>query len=99
MTQWGWLGVWLLVLSVVVILVEGAMAGIWTARLSKRSRALSEQIATERGLLEADLQRLRLAVEETGRLWQPYRRLLRWVRHPLVIALMQSFIRRSATAR
>jgi hypothetical protein len=99
MTQWGWLGVWLLVLSFVLILVEGALAGIWTARLSKRAQALSEQLATERGLIESDLQRLRMALEETERLWQPYRRVLRWLRHPLVAALVQSYARRRAAAR
>ena len=99
MSELGWLGVWLLVLSVVLILVEGALAGIWAARMSKRARVLSERLATERGLLEADLQRLRATLEETRRLWQPYRRVLRWLRHPLVIALMQSYARRRAAAR
>ncbi len=90
---------WLLVLSFVLILVEGAVAGIWTARLARRAATLNEQLATERRLIESDLQSLRAALEETRRLWRPYRRLLRWLRHPLVVALMESYARRRATAR
>jgi len=29
-------------------------------------------------------------------LWQPYGRLVRWVQHPLAIAVIQSFVRRVA---
>jgi hypothetical protein len=49
--------------------------------------------------LEADLERLRMALDETAVLWQPYRRLLRWLQHPLAIALVQSLMRRRAAAR
>jgi hypothetical protein len=38
--------------------------------------------------------RLRAAVEETKVLWRPYGRILRWARHPLAIALMESYARR-----
>jgi hypothetical protein len=72
---------------------------VWGAAMAKRSRALAERIQTERGLIEADIERLRAALDETRRLWRPYRRALRWVRHPLAIALLQSFARRRATAR
>jgi hypothetical protein len=98
-TPYGWIGVWLLVASAVVIVVEGAVAAIWGASLVKRSRALSERLVAERGLIEADMARLRAAIEETKRLWRPYRRILRWVRHPLVIALLESYGRRRAGAR
>jgi len=33
---------------------------------------------------------------ETQALWQPYAGLLRWLRHPLTIALIQSYARRRA---
>jgi hypothetical protein len=98
-TELGWLGVWLLVLGVVLIIVEGALAGIWSARLSKCAQTLNGQLAIERGLLESDLRKLRMMLEETQMLWQPYRRLLRWLRHPLVIALMQSYAKRRLAAR
>lgn len=93
------IGVWLLVASVVAILVEGIVAALWTVSIAKKSRALSEQIEAGRGLIEADLARLRATVEETRRLWTPYRRFLRLVRHPLAVALLQSYARRRAGVR
>jgi hypothetical protein len=93
------IGVWLLVASAIAIVVEGIVAAMWTVGIAKRSRALSEQMEAGRGLIEADLARLRAALEETRRLWAPYRRLLRLVRHPLAIALIQSYARRRAGVR
>ena len=95
----GWIGVWLLVAGAVAIVVEGAVAALWGLAMAKRSRALSERLETERGLIEADVQRLRSALEETRRLWKPYRRALRWLRHPITIALLQSYARRRAVIR
>jgi hypothetical protein len=93
------IGVWLLVVSAVAIVVEGVLAAVWAASLVRRSRALSEGIETQRASIEADLERLRAAIEEARRLWRPYERILRWVRHPLVIALLESLARRRAGAR
>jgi hypothetical protein len=93
------IGVWLLVAGAVAIVVEGIVAAVWTVSMAKRARALSEAMEAERGLIEADLARLRAAVEETRRLWTPYRRALRLLRHPLAIALLQSYARRRASAR
>jgi hypothetical protein len=93
------IGVWLLVGSVVAIVLEGVVAAVWGAALARRSVALSERVQSERVLIEADLARLRAAIEEAGRLWRPYRRALRWVRHPLAIALLESYARRRAGAR
>jgi hypothetical protein len=90
------IGIWLLLGGVVVIVIEMVVAGIWTARVAKRSRQLNERIATETGLIQEDLARLKAALEETRRLWQPFRRVLRWVRHPLAVAFMQSYARRRA---
>jgi hypothetical protein len=42
---------------------------------------------------------LRLAVAEMEVLWQPYGRTLRWLRHPIAIALLQSYMRRRGAAR
>lgn len=92
-------GVWLLVVSAVAMVVEGVLAAVWAASLVKRSRALSQGIEAQRALIEADLVRLRAAIEETKRLWRPYERILRWVRHPLAIALLESLARRRAGAR
>ncbi len=92
------IGVWLLVVSAVAILVEAVVAVVWAASLVKRSRALSEGIEAQRAVIEDDLTRLRAAIEETRRLWRPYERVLRWLRHPLVIALLESLARRRARA-
>jgi hypothetical protein len=94
-----WIGIWLLVVSVVVIILEGALATIWSLRLSRRARAMNELMASQQAALNADVERLRASIAETHELWRPYRRLLRLLRHPLTIALMQSFARRSAAAR
>jgi hypothetical protein len=91
-----WIGVWLLVVGAVLIVLEMILAGIWTARIVTRSRALSVRLMTEQARLQADVERLRAAAAETQRLWQPYRRALRWLRHPLAIALLESFARRAA---
>jgi len=95
-TSLGWIGVWLLVAGVVAIVGEGVFLAVWGMAIAKRSRVLRELVETERGLIEADLKRLQEALEETRRLWQPYRRVLRWLRHPITIALMQSFAGRRA---
>lgn len=96
MTVLGWVGVGLLVGAGVVLIVEAALMAVWGARVGRRTRALADRLATERGLMAADVERLRAALEETRRLWQPYRRALRWLRHPLTIALVRSYRRRAA---
>jgi hypothetical protein len=94
-----WIGIWLLVASLVLILFEGALAAIWSVRLSRKARAIGELVASQRVVLNADVERLRASIAETHELWQPYRRLLRLLRHPLTIALMQSLARRGVAAR
>jgi hypothetical protein len=97
--DYGLIGVWLLVIGVVAIVLEAALAGFWSVRLARRAQALRLRLMEEQERVQADIERLRLAVAETEALWQPYGRLLRWLRHPLVIALMQSYARRRAGAR
>jgi hypothetical protein len=89
-------GVWLLIVASIVIVVECVVAGIWSVRVAMQTRELSVMIAREQVAINEDLQRLRLALEETKRLWQPYARVLRWLNHPLVIALFASYRRRRA---
>jgi hypothetical protein len=95
----GWIGVWLLVVCAVAIVVEGVVAALWAMAMAKRTAALSGQLQTERGLIEDDVKRLRAAIEETTRLWKPYARALRWLRHPITIALLQSYSRRRAVIK
>ena len=93
-SQLGWAAVWLFVGSSVVIVIELAVAGLWSMRLARRGRALAVALQAERGFVQADLERLRASLEETRLLWQPYRRVLRWLRHPLVVALIGYYRRR-----
>ena len=93
-SQAGWIGVWLFVGSSALIVVELGIAGVWSAQLARRGRALAVILERERGVVEEDLARLRAAMEETRRLWRPYARALRWLRHPLVAALVASYWRR-----
>jgi hypothetical protein len=94
-----WIGIWLLIGSVVVIMLEGVLAAIWSVRLSRKARAVSVLISSHQAALNADLERLRANIAEMDELWRPYRRLLRLLRHPITIALMQSLVRRGAAAR
>ena len=94
-----WIGIWLLVAAVVVIMVEGALATVWSLRLSRKARALSALMASQQAAVDASVERLRANIAEMHELWQPYRRLLRLLRHPLTIALMRSFARSRAAAR
>jgi hypothetical protein len=98
-TTLGWFGVALLIASAVGIVIEGVVAGLWARRISARARELSHRMEAERGLIEADVARLRRAFEETKVLWQPYHRALRFLRHPLTVALIQSLLRRRKAAR
>jgi hypothetical protein len=93
-TTLGWVGVGLLVAAGVAIVVESVVAAWWGMAVARRALTLSQRLETERRLVESDLEKLRLALEETKRLWRPYRMILRWVRHPLVIAMLGSYRRR-----
>lgn len=99
MTTIGWVGVWLLVASFGVMLIEGVLVAVWGLAMGKRTRELSELMAREQGLIESDIKRLREALDETERLWRPYGRALGWLRHPLAIALLRSLARRRVRVR
>jgi hypothetical protein len=99
MSDLAWVGVSLLIVCVVVIGIEGAVAATWTWRLAKRARLLQERLATERVLLKSELDQMQAELAATAVLWMPYRRALRWIRHPLAIALLQSYGRRRSGAR
>jgi len=67
--------------------------------LFKRAKQLSERLATEQVLFQTDVDRLQAQLAATAVLWQPYGRALRWARHPLVIALLESYARRRKAPR
>ena len=90
----GWVGIGLLIAAGLAIVVEGVLLALWASSMAKRTQAIVDNLNTQRGLIEADLEKLRLAIEETQRLWRPFRTILRWLGHPLTIALWQSYRRR-----
>ena len=95
----GWIGIGVLIAAVLAIVIEGVVAAVWSMRVAKAALLLSDRVESERADIEADVAKLRAALEEMRRLWQPYRRVLRWVQHPLVIALIGSFQRRRMRVR
>jgi hypothetical protein len=94
--DYGLIGIYLLIAAAIAIVIECGLAAWWSVRIARRSQALNEKLLSERANLEADVARLRMSIEEMKVLWEPYGRLLRWVQHPLAIALIQSFVRRFA---
>jgi len=93
----GTIGVGLLVTGAAAIGLEVALVVLWGVAMGRRMRVLTAYIEAERSGIQADVERLKLAIEETKRLWRPYRRILRWLRHPLVLALLGSYRRRLAS--
>lgn len=92
----GTIGIWLLVVGGIAIIAEMALLAVWGMALGRRMRELTGRIESERAQIQAVVERLTPAIEETRMLWRPYRRYLRWVRHPLVVALLGSYRRRMA---
>ena len=95
----GTIGIWLLVSAGLVLIVELVLVGVWGAAMSRRMLALNQSISIQRAEIQADLERLRRAIEETKALWQPYRRILRMLNHPLLLAVFASLRRRRRAAR
>jgi hypothetical protein len=94
--DYGLIGIYLLIAGAIAIVVECGLGVWWSVRIARRSQALNEKLLSERANLEADVARLRMTIEEMKVLWEPYGRLLKWVQHPLAIALIQSLVRRFA---
>jgi uncharacterized protein involved in cysteine biosynthesis len=92
----GTIGIWLLVVGVVAIILELALMSIWGLAVVQRTSVLAEIVETEQAGMQADLELLKQTINEMKRLWRPYQRILRWVRHPLVLALLGSYRRRLA---
>ena len=84
-------------LTLVLALAALVATAWWSVRITRRAQVLNERLTGEQAHLNAGVQRLRMSLAETALLWQPYRRLLRWLSHPLAIAALQSYARRRAT--
>ncbi len=92
----GTIGIWLLLAAGLVLIAELVLMAVWGARMSRRMLALNESISSQRAEIQADLERLMRAIEETKALWRPYRRILRTLNHPLLLAVFASLRRRRA---
>jgi len=92
----GAIGIWLLVAGVLAIIIELVLMAVWGLAMGRRMQALSRQLSSGQAELQADVERLNRAIEETQALWRPYSRILRWLNHPLVLALLGSYRRRMA---
>ena len=90
------IGIWLLVAGMLVIIIELVLMAVWGLAVGRRMQALSRQLSSGQAELQADVERLNRAIEETQALWRPYSRILRWLNHPLVLALLGSYRRRMA---
>jgi len=94
-----WIGIGMLVLAALLILVAGLAA---LPRALRVRRALLETqglVYTYRLVGEVSAMELRLAALERRELLRPWRRVRRWVLHPLTIALLESWARRRQRAR
>ncbi len=94
----GWAGVGMAVTGLVLVVIELALVLPRALRLTKRLRELNLLLENNRRLTQNELQLLQQAGLETQSLLRPYRRLRRWLTHPLTLALF-AFYRRRAAAR
>ena len=97
--QVGWIGIAVLIAATLAIVIEGVVAAIWSMRVAKAAELLAERLEAEQGAIEADVAKLRAALAEMRELWRPYRRVLRWAQHPLLIAVLGSYRRRRIRVR
>jgi hypothetical protein len=99
LTLLGGLGVALLALAGVIALVGVVVALPRALRVRRAALATIELAATYRLLLGISATELQLAALERNQLLRPYRRVRRWVTHPLTVALAESWARRRTRAR
>jgi hypothetical protein len=87
------------VAGLVLVAIELALVLPRALRLTKRLRELNLLLENNRRLTQDELQLLQQAGLETQSLLRPYRRLRRWLTHPLTLALFASYRRRAAARR
>ena len=95
----GWTGAGMAVAGLLLIVVELLLVLPGALRLTKRLRELNLLLDNSRRLTQDELQLLRKATLETQSLLRPFRRLRRWLTHPLTVALFASYRRRAAARR
>jgi hypothetical protein len=94
MTLAGWIGVWMLVLGCLLMVAEVLWVLPLALGVRRRALALQDLAFREEGAGRAELALLRRLLEESDLALRPYRRLRRWLAHPLVPALLESYRRR-----
>lgn len=92
----GRIGIAMAVIGLIAILIELALIVPRALRLNSRMGTLVDFIEETREAVEEAVAELRTAGRETHILWKPYRRVFRWLSHPLTIAFIESHRRRRA---
>jgi hypothetical protein len=87
------------VTGLLLVVIELALVLPRALRLTKRLRELNLLLENNRRLTQNELQLLQQAGLETQSLLRPYRRLRRWLTHPLTLALFATYRRRAAARR
>jgi hypothetical protein len=95
----GWLGVEMAVVGAVVIVIELLLLLPRFLRLTKHIDELTLTYTENLRLTRDELRILSQAASETRTLLRPYRRIQRWLRHPLTLALFASYRRRHGLRR
>ena len=89
-----------MLVAAAALVVVGLLATLpRVLRVRRRAQALSRSLAASRQEVLALFEEQARLSEEGGRLTQPQRRLLRWLRHPLVGALWASYRMRRGRRR
>jgi len=95
----GWAGVGMAGAGLLLVVCELLLVLPRAIRLTKRLQELNLLLENNRQLTHNELQLLQQATLQTQSLLRPYRRLRRWLTHPLMLALFVSYRRRAATRR
>ena len=70
--------------------------GAWLVVIAFGAILIEGRLAAEQAQMQAESARLKAELADMEVLWQPYRRLLRLLRHPIALAVLQSYARRRA---
>jgi len=84
----------LAVAGLLAIAIELGLIAPRAIRLRKKGRMLMAMLEENRRLTNHELEILRESQAETRALLKPYRRVARYLRNPLVLALLASYRRR-----
>jgi hypothetical protein len=95
----GLIGRWLLVAGAAPFVLAAVTVVPALLRLSRRARALRASVEEARRDSLSALALLEARRAETETLLRPWRTLVRWARHPLVVATWQWYRRRRPAAR